>query len=96
LRRKLCIEFNEAFLTLGYVVFMENRFHRTFRNTRFTVNAFFGVNINHLLAFIETLYRANDNTIGVLTCKTWFANYVGHEDSPLLVAATGENHYTSA
>tara|TARA_B100001142_G_C13959866_1_gene510626 strand:+ start:253 stop:486 length:234 start_codon:yes stop_codon:yes gene_type:complete len=75
---------------------MENSFHWTLRHTGLTVDAFFRVDIKHLLPLVETLYRANNNTISVLACKTWLANNMGHEDSPLLVAATGENHYKSA
>tara|TARA_B100000945_G_scaffold320721_1_gene331750 strand:+ start:1243 stop:1398 length:156 start_codon:yes stop_codon:yes gene_type:complete len=44
-----------------------------------------------LFTFVEALYRANDNTISVLTSETWLANNMGHEDSPLLVAEIGEN-----
>ena len=44
---------------------MENRFHRAFGNTGFTVNALFWVNVEHLLAFVEAFYGAYNHAIGV-------------------------------
>tara|TARA_B100000405_G_scaffold171297_1_gene119705 strand:+ start:185 stop:526 length:342 start_codon:yes stop_codon:yes gene_type:complete len=96
LRRKLSVQLDKTFLSFRYVIFMEDSFHWTLRNTGLAVDAFFRMDIDHLLTLIETLYRANNNTISVLTGKTWLANNMSHEDSPLLVAAIGENHYKSA
>ena len=60
----------------------ENSFHRAFGNTRFTVDAFFWVDIKHLLAFVKAFYGANNNTICVLTAKTRLANNMRHEGIP--------------
>jgi|TARA_B100000700_G_scaffold6106_1_gene6498 hypothetical protein len=46
-----------------------------------------------LFTFIETLYRANNNTVGVFTSKASLTNYMSHEDSPLTIEVFGEKHY---
>jgi len=51
------------------------------------------MDINHLFPFVETLYRANNNTVSVFTCETRLANNMSHEDSPLLVVTLGEKRY---
>jgi hypothetical protein len=74
----LGIKLDEGHLIFGDVVLMENRFHRTFRNACFAVNAFIRVDIEHLLAFVEALHWANHDAVGVLARKTRLTNNVGH------------------
>jgi hypothetical protein len=65
---------------------VEDGFDRAFRNTRFAVDAFFRVNVEHLLPFVEALYRANDYTISVLAGETRFANDVRHDSFLLFLS----------
>lgn len=67
----------------GKVVFMEDCFHGTLRDTCFTVDAFFRVDIEHLVALVETLYRTNDNAIGVFASVAWLGNDVSHVNNLL-------------
>ena len=76
-----CIEFREGSPFLRYIVFMENRFHRTLGNARFTVDAFIRMDVKHFFAFVKALHRADDNAIRVLAVKTGFGNDVGHDES---------------
>jgi hypothetical protein len=64
-----------------HIVFMKNGFDGTFRNTGFTVDAFVGMNIDHLVFtdFIKTFDWANDNAISVATAITRFGNNVSHD-----------------
>jgi hypothetical protein len=57
---------------------MKDRFDRTLGDTRFTIDALIGVNIKHRLAFVETLYGADDNAICVTASVTCFTNNVCH------------------
>ena len=43
---------------------MKDGLDRTLWNTGFTVNALIRVDVEHFLAFIEALDRANNNAIG--------------------------------
>ena len=61
-----------------HVVFVENGFHGTFGHTGLTIDTFVRMDVKHLLAFVEALYRANDHTIGVLAGETGLCYYVRH------------------
>ena len=78
LRGKLGIECGELRLVFWQVVFVEDGFDRTFWHACLTVDALFWVDVQHLLTFVEALYRANDNAIGVLTSKARLGNDVCH------------------
>jgi hypothetical protein len=57
----LCIEFNEMMPLRWHVVFMKNRFDRTFWNARSTVDALVRMNVHHLGILIEALAWANSH-----------------------------------
>ena len=57
---------------------MEDSFHWTFRNASFTVDALLWVNVKHLIAFVEALYGANNNTIGIAATNTRLGDNVCH------------------
>jgi len=57
---------------------MEDRFDRALRDARFAIDAFFGVNVEDLIPFIETLDRADDDAVGVFATEARFGNDVGH------------------
>jgi hypothetical protein len=66
----------------GDVVLVENGFNRAFRDTRFAVDAFVRVDVQHGLAFVETLYGANDNAIRIATAITGLGDDVSHANAP--------------
>jgi hypothetical protein len=49
----------------GQVIFVENGLYGAFRHTSFAVDAFFGMNVQHLLPLIEALHRANHYAVGI-------------------------------
>ena len=57
---------------------MEDRFDRAFRHAGFAIDAFIGMNVEHLLPFVKAFHRAHHNAIGVFTGKARLANYVSH------------------
>jgi hypothetical protein len=57
---------------------MEDRFDGAFRYASLTVNALFGMDVQHLLPFIKTLHWADDNTVGVAAAITRLGNNVSH------------------
>ena len=79
------------------IVFVEDGFDRTLRDARFAVDALIGMNIEHRLALVETLYGANHNTVGVFAVETGFGNNVGHSGPFLLRGVTrlGTGHEES-
>lgn len=48
------------------IVLVEDCLDGAFGNAGFAVNALFRMDVQHLLAFVETFHGANDNAIGVL------------------------------
>jgi len=84
LRCHLGIQLNKGLPFARNVVFVENRFHWAFWNTSFTIDALFGVDVKHLIPFVETFNRANNNTIGITATNTRLSNDVGHVSKPLL------------
>jgi hypothetical protein len=61
---------------------MENSFHGTLWNACLAVNALVRVNVEHFVAFVEALYRANNNAIGVLATKARLGNDMSHDENP--------------
>ena len=57
---------------------LENSFHWAFWDAGFAVNAFFRMDVKHLIALIEAFHRANDNTIGVLASGARFGDDMCH------------------
>jgi hypothetical protein len=83
----LGVELGEGSPFFWHIVFMEDSFHGTFWHTGLTIDAFFGMNVQNLIAFIEALYGAYYDAIGVFAAETGFANYVSHVfESPNITA----------
>lgn len=78
------IQFDKALPFAWNVIFMEDRFDWAFGNACFAVDALFRMDIEHLIAFIEALYGANHNTIGITATNTRLSYNVGHVSKPLL------------
>jgi len=79
-RGEFRIQFGESGPFLRHIVFMEDRFDGTFGHARFAVDAFFRMNVDHLLAFVETLDWANDHTVCVFAGETGLSNDVSHDE----------------
>lgn len=61
---------------------MKDGLDRTLWNTGFTVNALIRVDVEHFLAFIEALDRANYDTVRVSATVTRLGYYVSHSCTP--------------
>jgi hypothetical protein len=57
---------------------MEDRFDWAFRNASLTIDALFGMDVQHLFPLIKALDRANYNAIGVSAANARLGNNVGH------------------
>jgi hypothetical protein len=77
------IDLNVGLLIFWKIVLVIDRFDWALGDTSFAVNTLIGMNVKHGFAFIETLYWANHNAIGVSATVTWFSNDVCHELSLL-------------
>ena len=75
---QLGIQLRESGPFFGQVIFMEDRLDGAFRNTRFAVNALVRMDVEHLFTFVEALYGANNDAIGVLAREARLCNYVSH------------------
>jgi len=60
------------------VVFVKNRFHGAFGDAGFAVDAFFGVDVEHLVSLVEALHWANNNAICVTATNTRLCDDVSH------------------
>src|SRR5688572_7190426 len=78
LRRHFRIERCKRLLILGQIVFVENSFHGTLWNARLAVDAFVGVDVEHLLTLVEAFDRTHNHAVGVLAPKTRLGNDVSH------------------
>jgi hypothetical protein len=74
----LGIELDKPLPLLRYIVFVENRLDGALRNARFAINAFFRMDVEYFLTFVETFHGADNDAIRVFTSETWFANNMGH------------------
>lgn len=79
LRSHLGVELDEAFPVFGHIVLMEDRFDGTLGHARFAVDAFVRVDIDDLVAFVETFDRTDHDAIRVLTSETGFTDDVCHD-----------------
>jgi hypothetical protein len=59
-------------------ILMKDRFRRTGRRTRFTVDAVLRIDIQHPSTFVKTIGRTNDNAVGVSAVAAWLSNNVSH------------------
>ena len=76
------IQFDVALPFLGNIVFVKNCFHGTLWNASFAIDAFLRVDVQHLIAFVETLYGADDNAISVFASRAGLGNYMCHVTRP--------------
>jgi hypothetical protein len=65
-------------LAVGNVVLRKDRVDRAFGNTQRAVNAFIGVDDQHVGAFAKTIYRAHINAVGILALDAALDNNVSH------------------
>jgi eukaryotic-like serine/threonine-protein kinase len=69
-----------------HIVFKENGFDRAFRNTGFTVNAFIGMDVDHVCVLIETITWTNLQASLILAAFAWFSHDHRHNgDSPVRI-----------
>lgn len=59
--------------------------HRTLRFTQGAINTFIRIDHQHVGAFMETIHRADLDTIGIFALDTIFSDYEWHLHSPVLV-----------
>jgi hypothetical protein len=67
----------------GKLVFRIDGFHRTDRNARVTVDALLGLNREEVRAFVEAIYGANLDAIGVLAVDAGLGNDVRHTEKDI-------------
>ena len=79
LRGHLGVEFLEILPIGREVVLVEHRLDRALRDARLAVDALVGVDVHHLVPFVEALDRAHHNAVGVLAGETGLGNDVGHD-----------------
>ncbi len=78
LQAELGIERDEFFLAGGHVIFGKDRICRAFGLTQSAIDAFLGVDDQKIGPFVETVYRADIDTVGIFALDTVFGNYVCH------------------
>lgn len=83
LRSHFRVHFDVVFPLVRHIVLVENRFYRAFGNTRFTIDALLGMDVQHLLPFVKALDRANNYTIRVSAAYAWLGNNVRHDSIDL-------------
>jgi len=72
------VELDIALPLVRDVVLVEDGFNGAFGNACFAINTLFGVDVEHLIAFVEALYWANDDAIGVFASRARLGNNVSH------------------
>jgi hypothetical protein len=75
---QLGIEFKENFLACGQFILRENSLYWALWLTQCTIDAFIWVNDQKVRAFVKAIYRADFDTVRVLTLDAVFANNEGH------------------
>jgi hypothetical protein len=74
---------------IGDIGFTKDRFHRTFRDTAFAIDALHGIDVEHVVVLVKTFRGTDNDAVGVLAVQTRFANDIGHGFAPL----TGWKNY---
>lgn len=72
------IKLDEGELIGGDSIVDEDGFDRTLAAARVAVDAFIGIDVEHLTSFVKTFTGANHHAVGVPAAKTGFANDVSH------------------
>jgi hypothetical protein len=65
-----------------HIVFIENGFDRALGNTGFTVNAFIGMDVDHIGILIKTINRANLQASFIFTAFARFSHDHRHNGNP--------------
>lgn len=73
------VQFKITLPLFGKVVFVEDCLDRTLGNTCFAVNAFFWMDVEHLVAFVEAFHWADDYAISVFASRAWLGNDMRHD-----------------
>jgi hypothetical protein len=81
LRRHLRIQFNEAFPLSRNIVLMENGLDRALGDASLAIDALIGMDVEHLFPFVEALYGANNNAIGIAAAYARLGNNVSHDEN---------------
>jgi hypothetical protein len=66
------------FPIIGHIILVIDGFDGTFRNTRLAIDAFFGMDVEHLLPFIKAFDGAYHHTVGIPTSKAGLRYHMGH------------------
>jgi hypothetical protein len=72
------VDLNVLLPLFWQVVFVKDCFNGAFWDTSLAVNALVRADVKHRFAFVETLYRADDDAIGVSTTVASFTNHMSH------------------
>jgi hypothetical protein len=81
---ELSIQLEESFLVAGKLVLRVDRVHRALGFTERTIDAFIRMNDQKIRSLIETINRANLNTVGVFAFDAIFANNERHTDTSFI------------
>jgi len=82
------IDLGPVGLVLGDSIICEDRFDRTFRYARVTIDASIGVDIKTISQFVKCFDGADRSAVGVLAVNTRFRHYIGHlTDAPFKIKA---------
>jgi hypothetical protein len=65
-----------------HIVFIEYGFDRALRNTGFTVDAFIGMDVDHLGILIKAITRANLQASLIFAAFAWFSHDHRHNGDP--------------
>jgi hypothetical protein len=60
---------------------MENGLNRALGNACLTIDALIGMDVEHLFPFVEALYGANNDAIGIAAAYARLGNNVSHDEN---------------
>ncbi len=72
------VQLDVALPFVGDVVLMEDGFDGALGNACLAVDTLLGVDVEHLIAFVEALDWANDDAIGVFASRAGLGNNMSH------------------
>src|SRR5262249_26204003 len=82
LQNHLSVQGRVASPLFRQVILVKNCLYRALGLARVAVNTFFGVYVQHLIAFMKAIARANHHAVGVLAVKARLGDDKGHDKSP--------------
>src|SRR5579875_1187809 len=65
----------------------EDGLNRTLRDTGFTIDAVYRIDVKHLLVLVEAFHRADSHAVGILTIVTRLTNGVSHRNRSFLLVS---------